>query len=232
MFVALDDGPDHPTPPGAGFITIPELSWRRIDAPTDVVEVGQRVSCEFLHFDTHNAEARLSLCAPQPDPFRAFADSTVAGQAPRGTVVRAFPFGVFVDIADGVVGLIPFKEATRPTAGLRPARRRLSGSATRYPLSSRTPSGHIDGCSSPGRRMPGTQVPLLRETAQLPPGPHLRTTGLDVPADPAAGSRIIRQIGGLMSRDRPRHEIRRHNRLCREPTCKNLRSYVISTRGS
>ncbi|MFJ5219720.1 S1 RNA-binding domain-containing protein [Streptomyces sp. NPDC088354] len=32
VFVSLDDGPDHPVFPGVGFITIPELSWRRIDA--------------------------------------------------------------------------------------------------------------------------------------------------------------------------------------------------------
>ena len=59
----LDDGPAYPTYPGVGFLTIPELSWRRIDAPTDAVEVGQRVSCKFRDFDTYNAEARLSLRA-------------------------------------------------------------------------------------------------------------------------------------------------------------------------
>ena len=76
VFVALDDGPAHPTLPGVGFIVIPELSWRRIEAPTDVVQVGQRVSCEFLQFDTWNLEARLSLKATQQDPLQAFADST------------------------------------------------------------------------------------------------------------------------------------------------------------
>jgi small subunit ribosomal protein S1 len=80
VFVALDDGPAHPTLPGVGFITIPELSWRHIDAVTDVVTVGQRLTCEFLQFDTHNAEARLSLCALQPDPFQVFADHTEVGQ--------------------------------------------------------------------------------------------------------------------------------------------------------
>ncbi|MFG2895421.1 S1 RNA-binding domain-containing protein [Streptomyces sp. NPDC048248] len=117
VFVDLDDGPGHPTFPGVGFLTIPELSWRRIDTPTDDVEVGQRVSCEFLDFDTYNAEARLSLRVLQHDPFHAFADRTVVGQALRGTVVRVLPFGVFVDIGDGVVGLVPFKKVHgRPAA--------------------------------------------------------------------------------------------------------------------
>ncbi|MFD7630177.1 S1 RNA-binding domain-containing protein [Streptomyces sp. NPDC059851] len=110
VFVALDDGPDHPTLPGVGFIVVPELSWRHIDALTDVVEIGQRVSCEFLQFDTFNAEARLSLKALQPDPFQAFADRTVVGQELRGTVDRVLPIGVLVHVADGVVGLVPSRE--------------------------------------------------------------------------------------------------------------------------
>ncbi|MFE6104699.1 S1 RNA-binding domain-containing protein [Streptomyces laurentii] len=69
LTVALDNDPSHPSFPGAGFITIPELSWRRIEAPDDVVQVGQRISCEFLQFDTYNAEARLSLrAAARPLP--------------------------------------------------------------------------------------------------------------------------------------------------------------------
>ncbi|MCX5212577.1 S1 RNA-binding domain-containing protein [Kitasatospora sp. NBC_00240] len=119
VFVALDDGPDHPLFPGVGFITIPELSWRRNEAPTDAVQVGQHVSCEFLQFDTYNAEARLSLRALLPDPFQAFADRTALGQALRGTVVDMLFFGAFVDIGDEVVGLVPFKEVHgRPVAGL------------------------------------------------------------------------------------------------------------------
>ncbi|MFD8813694.1 S1 RNA-binding domain-containing protein [Streptomyces sp. NPDC059627] len=118
VFVALDDGPAHPTLPGVGFITIPELSWRHIDAVTDVVTVGQRVTCEFLQFDTHNAEARLSLCALQPDPFQLFADRTEVGQILPGTVEKVLFFGALVTVGDGITGLVPFKEIHgRPAAG-------------------------------------------------------------------------------------------------------------------
>ncbi|CAM5676307.1 hypothetical protein GCM10010329_41550 [Streptomyces spiroverticillatus] len=109
VFVALDDGPAHPLFPGVGFIEVPELSWRHIDAITDVVRVGQRVSCEVLQFDTYNAEARLSLKAMEPDPLRAFADRTV-GQEIRGTVEETVPIGVFVELGDGFVGLVPSRE--------------------------------------------------------------------------------------------------------------------------
>ncbi|MDH6229027.1 MULTISPECIES: S1 RNA-binding domain-containing protein [Streptomyces] len=118
VFVALDDGPGHPTLPGAGFLGIPELSWRHFDDPVDVVQVGQRVSCEFLGFDTYNAEARLSLKALEPDPLQAFADRAVVGQQLRGTVEKVVPIGVFVDLGDGIVGLVPFRDIDgRPAAG-------------------------------------------------------------------------------------------------------------------
>ncbi|MBP2579562.1 ribosomal protein S1 [Streptomyces sp. PvR006] len=99
VFVGLDDGPAHPLFSGVGFIVIPELSWRHISAPTDVVHVGQRVSCEFLQFDTYNAEARLSLKALEPDPLRAFADRTLVGQEIRGTVEKTVPNGARVEAA-------------------------------------------------------------------------------------------------------------------------------------
>ncbi|MGW0931134.1 S1 RNA-binding domain-containing protein [Streptomyces sp. NPDC002644] len=111
VFVALDDGPAHPLFPGVGFIAVPELSWRYDDAPTDVVQVGRRVSCAFLQFDTTNAEARLSLKALQPDPLQAFADLTTVGQELRGTVAEVFPFGILVDLGDGIAGLLPFGAA-------------------------------------------------------------------------------------------------------------------------
>ncbi|MFE2278071.1 S1 RNA-binding domain-containing protein [Streptomyces sp. NPDC059454] len=106
VFVALDEGPGHPAFPGVGFITIPELSWRSLDSVAEVVEVGQRVSCVFLQFDTWNMEARLSLRGMRPDPFQAFADRNPVGRVLRGRVTRLVSFGVFVEVADGIEGLV------------------------------------------------------------------------------------------------------------------------------
>ncbi|MFJ4776562.1 S1 RNA-binding domain-containing protein [Streptomyces sp. NPDC088762] len=113
VFVSLDDGPDHPVFPGVGFISIPELTWRRVDAASDVVHVGQRVSCEFLHFDDWNVEARLSLRALQPDPFVTFAERTAVGRSLRGQVTKLVPFGAFVRVADGVEGLVHLRDLAR-----------------------------------------------------------------------------------------------------------------------
>jgi len=110
VFVALDEGPDHPVFPGVGFITVPQLSWRRFESASDVVEVGQRVSCEFLQFDTWNGEARLSLKATQLDPFQTFADGITVGGILDGQVTKLVPIGAFVQVADGIEGLVPLRE--------------------------------------------------------------------------------------------------------------------------
>jgi len=110
VFVALDDGPAHPVFPGVGFISVAELSWRRFEAIPDVVQVGQRVSCEFLQFDDWNLEARLSLKAGQPDPFQDFADTVTVGQILSGRVTKLIPFGAFVEVADGLEGLVHLRE--------------------------------------------------------------------------------------------------------------------------
>ncbi|MFI2374239.1 S1 RNA-binding domain-containing protein [Streptomyces sp. NPDC018964] len=110
VFVALDEGPDHPVFPGVGFITIPELSWRILDSAAEAVEVGRRVSCVFLQFDTWNMEARLSLRGMRPDPFQEFADRTPVGRVLWGRVIRLAPFGAFVEVTDGIVGLVHLRD--------------------------------------------------------------------------------------------------------------------------
>ncbi|MEU6343659.1 S1 RNA-binding domain-containing protein [Streptomyces sp. NPDC046977] len=114
VFVALDDGPDHPLFPGVGFITYPELSWCHFEAASDVVQVGKSVSCEFLQFDTTHGEARLSLRATQPDPFQTFADTAMVGQTIQGEVTKLVPFGAFVRITHDMEGLVPLRELAWP----------------------------------------------------------------------------------------------------------------------
>lgn len=114
VFVQLDDGPDHPFFPGVGFISPAELSWRAISDASEAVQIGQRLTAEFLQYDTWNMEARLSLKATQPDPFHAFADTVTVGRELRGRVTKVVPFGVFVEVADGVQGLVPLPDFAQP----------------------------------------------------------------------------------------------------------------------
>lgn len=97
----------------AAMINIPELSWRAIDHPGDVVTVGQEITAEILDVDVERGRVPLSLKALQPDPLIELQQQT--GCIVAGPVTKVVPFGVFVRIEDsphGFEGLLPNAELT------------------------------------------------------------------------------------------------------------------------
>ncbi|MET4922856.1 S1 RNA-binding domain-containing protein [Streptomyces sp. PSRA5] len=103
------------------IINIPEVSWRSIDHPADVLTVGQEVTALILDVDRVGERVSLSLKALQEDPLPRLAGRV--GEVVTGPVTRIEPFGVFVRLeerADGFEGLLPEPEpvgdATRDAA--------------------------------------------------------------------------------------------------------------------
>ncbi|MFS0697982.1 S1 RNA-binding domain-containing protein [Streptomyces nitrosporeus] len=89
------------------MINIPELSWRHINSPTDIVTVGQEITAEILDVDMVAERVPLSLKALQPDPMLDLARQV--GQIVTGPVTKLVPFGAFVrieDSEDGFEGLV------------------------------------------------------------------------------------------------------------------------------
>lgn len=89
------------------MINIPELSWRPIDHPSDVVSVGQEISVKILGVDLVRERVQLSLKALQEDPMSLLVQQV--GQTVSGVVTKIVPFGAFVrieDREDGFEGLV------------------------------------------------------------------------------------------------------------------------------
>ncbi|MFI5788164.1 S1 RNA-binding domain-containing protein [Streptomyces sp. NPDC051640] len=89
------------------MINIPELSWRHIDHPSDVVTVGQEITAEILAVDMARQRVPLSLKSLQEDPMRELVRQV--GQIITGPVTKLVPFGAFVrveDRDDGFEGLV------------------------------------------------------------------------------------------------------------------------------
>ncbi|MFD8482517.1 S1 RNA-binding domain-containing protein [Kitasatospora sp. NPDC059673] len=89
----------------------PELSWRPLRHPSDLVPVGQEVTAEVLGTDLVREELYLSLKALQDNPLKQLADRV--GELVDGVVTKVLPFGVFVrveDRPDGLQGLVPTAE--------------------------------------------------------------------------------------------------------------------------
>jgi small subunit ribosomal protein S1 len=93
-----------------GLVHVSELSWKHIDHPSEVVEVGQEVTVEVLDVDMDRERVSLSLKATQEDPWQQFARTHQIGQVVPGKVTKLVPFGAFVRVEEGIEGLVHISE--------------------------------------------------------------------------------------------------------------------------
>ncbi|HLS76712.1 MAG TPA: 30S ribosomal protein S1 [Nocardia sp.] len=93
-----------------GLVHVTELSWKHIDHPSEVVEVGTEVTVEVLDVDLDRERVSLSLKATQEDPWRQFARTHAIGQIVPGKVTKLVPFGAFVRVEEGIEGLVHISE--------------------------------------------------------------------------------------------------------------------------
>jgi small subunit ribosomal protein S1 len=93
-----------------GLVHVSELSWKHIDHPSEVVEVGMPVTVEVLDVDMDRERVSLSLKATQEDPWQHFARTHQIGQVVPGSVTKLVPFGAFVRVEEGIEGLVHISE--------------------------------------------------------------------------------------------------------------------------
>jgi small subunit ribosomal protein S1 len=93
-----------------GLVHVSELSWKHIDHPSEVVEVGNEVTVEVLDVDLDRERVSLSLKATQEDPWQQFARTHQIGQIVPGKVTKLVPFGSFVRVDEGIEGLVHISE--------------------------------------------------------------------------------------------------------------------------
>jgi small subunit ribosomal protein S1 len=93
-----------------GLIHVSELSWKHVDHPGSVVAVGDNVTVKVLDVDHERERISLSLKATQQDPWQEFASTHRIGELVYGRVTKLVPFGAFVQVGDGIEGLVHISE--------------------------------------------------------------------------------------------------------------------------
>jgi small subunit ribosomal protein S1 len=93
-----------------GLIHVSELSWKHVDHPGQVVQVGDHVTVRVLDVDLDRERISLSLKATQADPWQEFANAHRVGELVYGRVTKLVPFGAFVQVGDGIEGLVHISE--------------------------------------------------------------------------------------------------------------------------
>jgi small subunit ribosomal protein S1 len=93
-----------------GLVHVSELSWKHVDHPSSVVTVGDEVTVQVLDVDLSRERISLSLKATQQDPWQEFATSHEVGELVYGRVTKLVPFGSFVQVGEGIEGLVHISE--------------------------------------------------------------------------------------------------------------------------
>ena len=107
MFIGIEDGID-------GLVHVSDMSWtKRIKHPGDVYEKGQLVQAVVLKVDVENERLSLGIKQLEPDPWSLAPGKYRTGTLVTGKVTSLTDFGVFVELEEGIEGLIHVSELSR-----------------------------------------------------------------------------------------------------------------------
>src|SRR3712207_1558334 len=93
-----------------GLIHISELSWSHVNHPSEVLEIGQMVPVKVLDIDRERQRISLGLKQTQEDPWQRVTRTYQVNDELEGKVTKVVSFGAFVEIMDGVEGLVHISE--------------------------------------------------------------------------------------------------------------------------
>jgi len=95
-----------------GLLHITDISWGRTGHPSDRLSVGDRIKVKVLHFDQEKEKVSLGLKQALPDPWNSVAEKYPIEFRIKGKVVNITDYGVFVELEEGVEGLVHVSELT------------------------------------------------------------------------------------------------------------------------
>ena len=93
-----------------GLVHVSELSWKHVNHPTDVVNVGDEVTVKVLEVDTDRERVSLSMKATKRDPWEEFSETHQVGELVYGRITKTVSFGAFVQVGEVVEGLVHISE--------------------------------------------------------------------------------------------------------------------------
>ncbi|MGE0528273.1 MAG: 30S ribosomal protein S1 [Bdellovibrionales bacterium] len=93
-----------------GLLHITDMSWGRVKHPSEILNVGDEIDVKVLKFDNEKERVSLGLKQLRPDPWENVASDFAVGKKVRGKVVSLTDYGAFVELAEGIEGLIHVSE--------------------------------------------------------------------------------------------------------------------------
>ena len=95
-----------------GLLHITDMSWSRINHPSEIVAVGDKIEVLILDFDRVNSKVSLGLKQILQNPWDNIEQKYPVGSKVKGKVVNIMPYGVFIEVEKGIEGLLHSSEIT------------------------------------------------------------------------------------------------------------------------
>jgi small subunit ribosomal protein S1 len=107
LFIGIDEGID-------GLVHISDISWtKRIKHPSEIYKKGDSIQAKVLEIDKANERFSLGIKQLQPDPWETVSERYEVGKEITGTVTNITDFGVFVELEEGIEGLVHVSEISK-----------------------------------------------------------------------------------------------------------------------
>lgn len=93
-----------------GLLHITDMSWGRVKHPSNLLNVGDEIEVKILKYDSEKERVSLGLKQVQPNPWEQASSKYTVGSKVEGVVVSIKDYGVFIELSDGIEGLIHVSE--------------------------------------------------------------------------------------------------------------------------
>ena len=105
-----------------GLLHITDMSWGRVKHPTNLLEVGDEIQVKVLKFDEERERVSLGLKQVQPNPWELAHENYLPGTQVKGEVVSIKDYGIFLELNDGIEGLIHVSEISWSNRSKHPSK--------------------------------------------------------------------------------------------------------------
>lgn len=104
------------------MLHVTDISWKRINHPSEVLSVGQTVKVQVIKFNEDNQRISLGMKQLENDPWQAVADKFKVGETYKGKVTNITDYGAFVELEDGIEGLVHVSEMSWTRKNVHPGK--------------------------------------------------------------------------------------------------------------
>ena len=105
-----------------GLLHVTDISWKRINHPAEVLSVGQTVKVQVIKFNEDNQRISLGMKQLENDPWQNVADRFHVGDVCKGKVTNITDYGAFVELEDGIEGLVHVSEMSWTRKNVHPGK--------------------------------------------------------------------------------------------------------------